>query len=143
MSISRTSRCNSSGSLAMFTCDPPRLRFDSNQSSDWPIVFETIRVQRVEASRRTAMRLSLFTLGVFAAVVCFEKPAAAQAYPWCAYYDFGGGMGGGGAENCGWATIEQCMATVSGIGGSCGPNPMYQRSPGLYLSTKPPRRHSH
>ena len=31
--------------------DPPRLRFDSNQSSDWPIVFETIRVPRVEASR--------------------------------------------------------------------------------------------
>lgn len=33
------------------------------------------------------MRLSLFILGVFAAVVCFEKPAAAQNYPWCAYLD--------------------------------------------------------
>ena len=88
------------------------------------------------------MRLSLFILGVFAAVVCFEKPAAAQTYLWCAYYNFGG-MGGGGAENCGWATIEQCIATVSGIGGSCGPNAQYQGPAQLYLSTKPPRRHSH
>jgi hypothetical protein len=29
------------------------------------------------------MRLLLFILGVFAAVVCVEKPAAAG--PWCAY----------------------------------------------------------
>ena len=87
------------------------------------------------------MRLSLFILGFFAAVVCLEKPAAAQTYPWCAYYNFG--MSGGGADNCGWATIEQCMATVSGIGGSCGPNPQYQGPARLYLSTKPPRRHSH
>ena len=89
------------------------------------------------------MRLLLFILGVFAAVVCCsEKPAAAQTYPWCVYYDFGG-MGGGGAENCGWSTLEQCLAARSGNSDSCGPNPQYQRSPGLYLSTKRPRRHSH
>ena len=85
------------------------------------------------------MKLSLFILSIFAAVVCFEKPAAAQNYPWCAYLD----LGKGGATNCGFATFQQCLATVTGIGGSCGPNPRYQRSPGLYLSTKPPRRHSH
>jgi hypothetical protein len=88
------------------------------------------------------MRLLLFILGAFAAVVCFEKPAAAQTYPWCAYYNFGG-MGGGGAENCGWATIEQCMATVSGIGWSCGPNPMYQPPPRPHASARPPSRHSY
>jgi hypothetical protein len=33
------------------------------------------------------MRLSLFILGVFAALVCIEKPAAAQTYQRCAYYD--------------------------------------------------------
>ena len=27
------------------------------------------------------MRISLFILGVFAALVCFEKPATAQNYP--------------------------------------------------------------
>jgi hypothetical protein len=86
-----------------------------------------------------AMRLSLFILGVFAAVVCFEKPAAAQTYPWCAYYNFFHG----GASNCGFSTFEQCLATVSGVGGSCGANPQYQGPAQLYLSTKPPRRHSH
>ena len=85
------------------------------------------------------MRLLLFILGVLAAVVCFEKPAAAQNDRWCAYYDFAFG----GATNCGFSTFQQCLATVSGVGGSCGPNPQYQGSPGLYLSTKHPRRHSY
>lgn len=50
-------------------------------------------------------------------------PAAAQAdpYKWCAVY--GGDMGG--ASNCGFVTIEQCQATVFGIGGSCEPNQFY------------------
>jgi hypothetical protein len=84
------------------------------------------------------MRLLLFILGVFAAIVCIEKPAAAQNYPWCAYYGphFG-------ATNCGFATFELCLAAVSGVGGSCGANPQYQSSRGLYLSTKHPKRHSY
>jgi len=82
------------------------------------------------------MRLSLFILGVFVAVACAEGPAEAQNYPWCAYYNFQHG----GATNCGWVTFEQCLATVRGIGGSCGPNPMYQPSRGPYLSTRSPKR---
>jgi hypothetical protein len=38
-----------------------------------------------------AMRISLFILGVFAAVVCFEKPAAARNNAWCADLNFAGG----------------------------------------------------
>ena len=30
-----------------------------------------------------------------------------------------------GASNCGFLTIEQCRATVSGIGGFCVPNQFY------------------
>jgi Protein of unknown function (DUF3551) len=86
------------------------------------------------------MRLLLIILGALAAIVCIEKPAEARDYPWCAYYNFGDG-GGGGAENCGWATIEQCMATVRGIGGSCGPNPMSQPPPGPHPLTRQPRRY--
>jgi hypothetical protein len=85
------------------------------------------------------MRLLLIIVGALAAIVCIAKPAEARDYPWCAYYNFQHG----GATNCGWATFEQCLATVRGIGGSCGPNPQYQRSPELYLSAKPPRRHSY
>lgn len=48
-------------------------------------------------------------------------------YPWCAHYS---GDGGGG-NNCGFLTLEQCRATVSGIGGSCRPNQFYNpRRPG-------------
>jgi Protein of unknown function (DUF3551) len=79
------------------------------------------------------MRLLLFVLGAFALLVCTEKPAEARDYPWCAYYDFGGM---GGATNCGWATLEQCLATVRGIGGSCGPNTTYQPSPGPQALTR-------
>ena len=42
-------------------------------------------------------------------------------YPWCAFYS-GDGSGG---TNCGFLTLEQCRATVSGIGGFCGPNQFY------------------
>jgi hypothetical protein len=86
------------------------------------------------------MKPLLVILGIFAAIVCVEKPAEAQNYPWCAEYSFSGG-GGGGATNCGWATLEQCMATVRGIGGSCGPNPMYQPPPGPHVLARYPRHH--
>ena len=41
---------------------------------------------------------------------------------WCAQYS-GGRFGGG--TNCGFFTLEQCRATVSGIGGFCVPNQFY------------------
>lgn len=51
-------------------------------------------------------------------------PSAAHAdpYRWCAVY--GGGMSGGGT-NCGFITLEQCRATISGMGGWCQPNQFY------------------
>jgi Protein of unknown function (DUF3551) len=42
-------------------------------------------------------------------------------YRWCAVY----GAKSGGATNCGFVTLAQCRATVSGIGGMCQPNPFY------------------
>ena len=42
-------------------------------------------------------------------------------YPWCANYD----SRGFGGQNCGFSTWNQCMATVSGIGGFCVPNQFY------------------
>ncbi len=68
------------------------------------------------------MRLLLFILGVFATIIWIGKPAEAREYPWCAYYNFDRG----GATNCGFATFQQCLAAVSGVGGSCGPSPYYQ-----------------
>ena len=71
------------------------------------------------------MRKALYGLAVaagFATSLFFvASPATADPYKWCAVY--GGDMGG--ASNCGFVTIEQCRATISGIGGSCEPNQFY------------------
>jgi hypothetical protein len=54
---------------------------------------------------------------------------AAVIYPWCANYS---GRGMGGAQNCGFVSFNQCLATVRGVGGTCGPNPFYQPYPPSY-----------
>ena len=66
------------------------------------------------------MRILLVLLGLLAGTA-LGTPAQAQNYPWCAYY---GGRDGGGT-NCGFTTFEQCLATVSGIGGFCQRNTQY------------------
>jgi Protein of unknown function (DUF3551) len=83
------------------------------------------------------MRLLLFILGIGVALVAIGDRAEAQNYPWCAYYD--GGMGGG--TNCGFTTFQQCMDTISGIGGICQPNTQYVPPPGPHPSTRVPRRY--
>jgi Protein of unknown function (DUF3551) len=66
-----------------------------------------------------AMRHLLLVLGILVGTVGIGTSAQAQNYPWCALYsDLGG-------ENCGFSTLAQCMATVSGIGGFCVPNTQY------------------
>jgi len=69
------------------------------------------------------MRILLFILVVFGAGVCIEKPAEAQSGGWCAYLNYGYG----GQRICGFATLQQCLAEVRGVGGNCGPSPYYQR----------------
>jgi Protein of unknown function (DUF3551) len=77
------------------------------------------------------MRLATLTLAALAAPAILTSPPVSayempyDPYPWCAAY--GGDMGG--ASNCGFLTIEQCRATVSGIGGSCEPNQFYNPRP--------------
>ena len=51
-----------------------------------------------------------------------SSPAQAREYPWCAYY----GVFGSVATNCGFNTLAQCQATISGIGGYCQTNPAYR-----------------
>jgi hypothetical protein len=56
---------------------------------------------------------------------------------WCARY----GTGFGGA-NCGFNSFQQCMATLSGIGGFCQPNTFstYGSAGSAYGSAREPRR---
>jgi hypothetical protein len=66
------------------------------------------------------MRILLFLLAIFAMTAGVGTRAQAQNYPWCAIYDVGDA-----AYNCGFVSREQCMATVSGIGGFCNVNTQY------------------
>jgi hypothetical protein len=40
----------------------------------------------------------------------------AHSGAWCVFYD-------PYTYNCGFATLQQCLATTSGVGGACQPNP--------------------
>jgi Protein of unknown function (DUF3551) len=77
------------------------------------------------------MRLATLALATLSLpAVLTVTPASAyempyDPYPWCAVYS----GDAGGASNCGFLTIDQCRATVSGIGGSCEPNQFYNPRP--------------
>ena len=49
----------------------------------------------------------------------------AAAASWCAFYT---GKALGGSENCGFATIDQCLAQVRGLGGWCRPESIPRHS---------------
>jgi len=62
-------------------------------------------------------------LALAVSAIAWASPAKAQTYPWCAVY---GGIDGDNGTNCGFDTLQQCRATISGIGGWCQQNPLYQ-----------------
>jgi Protein of unknown function (DUF3551) len=71
------------------------------------------------------MRLLILSLVVAnAALMSAADPASAQSpysYPWC------GRMGTrNGPTSCYFTSREQCMTTLSGIGGYCYESPYYQ-----------------
>ena len=70
------------------------------------------------------MRLAIATFAILAASSLIDG-AKADPYRWCAEY--GGGRGGG--TNCYFMTIEQCRASVSGLGGFCRENSLYDGRP--------------
>jgi Protein of unknown function (DUF3551) len=85
------------------------------------------------------MRLpvSVVLLPLIAAALFGENLAAsaqsANSYPWCAIYY----KDGGGTPRCYFASREQCMASISGVGGSCVQNLQY--SPRVQPSARRPR----
>ena len=67
------------------------------------------------------MRTVLILIATFVLAAALSASARAQNYPWCAYY--GGHMGG--SANCGFVSYDQCMTTLSGMGGFCARNTQY------------------
>jgi Protein of unknown function (DUF3551) len=70
------------------------------------------------------MRILLLVLAISVVTTAISPRAQAQNYPWCAYNK--------GSMNCGFTTIQQCMADASGTGGFCQPNTQYVPSTGTH-----------
>lgn len=116
---------------------------DRAAGGPWPLV-GTLLFQPIAFVKRfigkNAYRLPI-VVGSVISMFLIADPVAADPYKWCANYRNGG-------SNCGFTTFEQCQATVSGVGGSCGPNQFYtgpdktsaQRSP-KQAQRKPPAEH--
>ena len=87
------------------------------------------------------MRKAFFTLAVMAGFATSSfftvGTAIADPYKWCAVYGGGDDFDG---TNCGFVTIEQCRATISGIGGTCEPNQFYT-GPDKKPAKHPRKRH--
>jgi hypothetical protein len=85
------------------------------------------------------MKTSLFLAALLglAFLLGGAPEAKADPYRWCAEY---GGTEGGG-NNCGFVTLEQCRATILGMGGWCVPNQFYDGRP--YDQAQPVRRRKH
>lgn len=60
-----------------------------------------------------------------AALVFIVGAASAQNLPWCAIMD------NDGTTQCNYSTLEQCLQTLSGIGGRCIQNPAGNAPPSL------------
>lgn len=61
----------------------------------------------------STLRLAVFLV---AALVAFSDSGNAQNPPWCAILD-------NDEQQCSYHTQEQCLQTVSGVGGVCIRNP--------------------
>jgi hypothetical protein len=67
---------------------------------------------------------AIFAIALLGGSAVMTTPASAQG-AWCA------DQGGRNAyTNCGYYTLQQCQAAVSGVGGYCRPNAMFAPYPG-------------
>jgi hypothetical protein len=69
-------------------------------------------------TKENRMRIML-TVVALIAVMTSDKASAEVLYPWCAVYGYFG------VTNCGFATLQQCRAAISGNGGFCRENGFY------------------
>jgi uncharacterized protein DUF3551 len=67
-----------------------------------------------------SVRPFLIAAAAMMLLISLGDSASAQNYPWCAQYGWRDGP-----RNCGFVSWNQCMATVSGVGGFCERNAMY------------------
>lgn len=74
-------------------------------------------------TKDTFMRYALFAL-IVAAASSLSGATKADEYRWCAVY----GTEHGGI-NCGYSTLAHCRAAISGNGGTCHYDPIFDGKP--------------
>ena len=84
--------------------------------------------------RHFILAVSMLALAAIAVPLAATGPAQAVEYPWCASGQWAGGGG------CSFTTLEQCRASISGVGGSCVTNPRYAPNPNAATRTPRARR---
>jgi hypothetical protein len=93
-------------------------------------------VHRDVESHRAAAATLLLAAAIAAIAVCATGPAVAGWFSppqgtWCALQAVG-------LNDCSYFSYQQCLATLSGVGGTCQPN--LQAPPPYYPPPPPPRR---
>ena len=73
------------------------------------------------------MRVILASLAAAIAILTVSAPQTASAQPGnpTRPYCLRDGINGAGMWDCSYYSMQQCLATASGAGGSCQPNPWY------------------
>lgn len=96
-----------------------------------PMPLESAKpVRRVIA---VALLAGITTVGLW--LTATAPAQAEEPYRWCAEYS---GSDGSDGVNCGFDTLAQCRATISGIGGNC-----YENSAWPGPRPKPKKRKNH
>lgn len=84
------------------------------------------------------MRRIVLATAVIGAFAVVGTPAHAYRvypwYPWCAW------LADTQSQSCAFSTLQQCLATISGVGGYCGINP-YPPPPAV-AQWRPKRRYA-
>jgi len=96
------------------------------------------RQTTTKTGRETVVNVPILGLLVIAAALLGETQAgnaqSPYSYPWCAVMG-GSDNAGGGGMSCYYTSWQQCMTTLSGIGGNCVASPYYHAQP-----VEPPHR---
>jgi hypothetical protein len=86
-------------------------------------------------SNGIALRTMAIAALAGATLLSAAEPVAAGKYEFCRE-DYSSGM-----RQCGFNTVEQCVAMISGRGGSCVRTPLLSETSASYA--RAPKRHGH
>ena len=90
----------------------------------WELVTRGNRLHWSGNRRKARMARCVLLVLALLSVADLSMPASADPYPWCAVYG-----ARGGSQNCYMQTLQQCREQISGVGGTCRPNPFYDGKP--------------